>query len=260
MSDKRPIVLCVGGHDPTGGAGVQADIETVTALGGRAVTVITCLTAQDTRNVVAVWPTPPEQLTRQAETLLADIQPQAVKLGLLGSTNAVLAVSRLLEALDVPVVMDPVLAAGGGRPLADEAFRDTYSARLLPRCTLLTPNRSEAAGLTGREDPDEAAETLLDRGTRAVLVTGADLAAERRDAEVINRLYRPDTEVRSWSWPRLPATYHGSGCTLASACALALARGEPIEAAVDAAQGFTWQALQAAEAVGQAQTLPWRGR
>jgi hydroxymethylpyrimidine/phosphomethylpyrimidine kinase len=258
LDHTRPIVLCIGGHDPTGGAGLQADIETVNAVGGRAVTLVSCLTAQDTGNVAALWQNPVEQLRVQADTLLADIRPDAVKIGLLGSPEAAAMVAERVGGMDLPVVLDPVLAAGGGRPLAAESLVAVLRSKLLPHCTLLTPNRAEATRLGGHERCDDAVAALLKAGAGAVLVTGADSAAERADDVVINRLYRDDAAPRHWTWPRLAATYHGSGCTLASACATLIALGTPIESAVEQAQAFTWKALRAAEAPGQGQPLPGR--
>jgi hydroxymethylpyrimidine/phosphomethylpyrimidine kinase len=253
--DEIPIVLCVGGHDPTGGAGIQADIETVTALGGRALTLVTALTAQDSRNVQAVWPTAGAAFSVQLDTLLSDISPTAVKIGLIGSADLVDVLAERLTGFAGPVVVDPVLAAGGGFQLAHDDLLAAIRERLLPYATLITPNRAEARRLARLEDPDASASALLDAGAGAVLLTGADEAADDR---VVNRLFTPAVAPQTFEWPRLDGVFHGSGCTLASACAIQLARDQPLHDAVAAAQAFTHRALRCAVRPGRGQALPHR--
>jgi hydroxymethylpyrimidine/phosphomethylpyrimidine kinase len=252
---RPPIILCIGGLDPTGGAGIQADIETVTALGARALTLITALTAQDTRDVVRILPTPVEFFASQADTLLRDIRPDAIKVGLLGSTALVPEISSVLAAFRGPVVIDPVLAAGGGFDLEGAGLVDAVWARLVPRAALLTPNRAEARRLSGCDDPTEAAQAMLCQGAGGVLLTAAD---EAEGDQVRNLLFSRDAAPRPFSWPRLAHHYHGSGCTLASACATRLAMGDDLVAAAAAAQAFTWKALESADRVGGGQRLPRR--
>lgn len=251
---QRPIVLCIGGHDPTGGAGIQADIETVTALGGRATTLVTALTAQDTHNVAARWPTPAPAFAKQFDQLVADIDTAAIKIGMPGDAALVVELARRLRDVGGPVVLDPVLAAGGGFDLADQRLVDVVREQLLPRCTLVTPNRAEARRLSGCNDSDAAVEALLDAGAGAVLLTGADEAVGDR---VINRLSTTGRQ-RDYSWRRLPGGYHGSGCTLASACATLLAHGRALDDAVGDAQSFTHRALERAIVAGRGQRLPER--
>ena len=253
----RPCILCIGGHDPTGGAGIQADIETVTALGARAVTLVTCLTAQDTRNVQGLFATAEDDFRRQRDILLADVAPDAVKIGVLGSPLIAVAIADWLDHFSGPVVLDPVLAAGGGTPLATADLTQRLRTDILPQTTLVTPNRAELRQLAGADDEATAAQQLLSQGADGVLVTGADEAATD---QVSNTLYRHGVANTAWQWPRLPNTYHGSGCTLASACATHLALGDDLEAAAAAAQTFTWKSLADAESVGAGQWLPRRWR
>jgi hydroxymethylpyrimidine/phosphomethylpyrimidine kinase len=256
--DRLPSVLCIGGHDPTGGAGIQADIETLATHRVRAFTLVTCLTAQDTANVREIWPTPAAQFRRQRDTLLDDLTPDVVKIGLLGSAEVAAAVLEWIAAVDLPIVLDPVLAAGGGARLSDRRLLQTLRSGLLPKTRLAVPNRAELSALSAaRAEPDAAAE-LLSLGTQAVLVTGADAASAQGSDQVTNTLYTRADPTRSWNWPLLPGVYHGSGCTLASACAAGLAQGKPLHEAVRSAQDFTWQALQRAEDLGRAQHLPTR--
>jgi hydroxymethylpyrimidine/phosphomethylpyrimidine kinase len=254
MNASPPIVLSLSGHDPTGGAGIQADIETLARFGCHPATVATCLTVQDSVDVARLSPQSAADFLEQAETLLRDLKVAAIKIGLLGSAEIALVVDGLLAAYPgVPVVLDPVLAAGGGRTLAGDSLIDILRCRLLPRATVSTPNTLEARKLSGQNDPDACARTLLDLGCPAVLLTGA----HEDGPEVVNRLYRA-AGVASWHWPRLPYSYHGSGCTLASAVAALLALGRDIEAAAAEAQQFTWQALHHGFKLGRGQHFPNR--
>jgi hydroxymethylpyrimidine/phosphomethylpyrimidine kinase len=256
-SPTRPVVLCLGGHDPVGGAGIQADIETVAALGGHAASAITCLTVQDSRDVHALHPLDPELLRAQAEAVLGDLPVAAVKIGLIGDAALVPVLATLLRRYpDLPVVLDPVLAAGGGRDLAGTALQHAMLTELLPLTTLLTPNLAEAQRLSAVQAADDCAAALLATGCKAVLLTGADSAGDA--PEVVNRLYRPGQRSARWHWPRLPHSYHGSGCTLAAACACLLAQGHELTEAVAEAQRFTDAALHAGWRPGHGQHLPWR--
>jgi hydroxymethylpyrimidine/phosphomethylpyrimidine kinase len=249
-----PLILLIGGHDPSGGAGLQADLETVAAHGCQAITLVTCLTAQDTRNVHKLYPQPAADFRHQLELLLTDINPDMLKIGLLGDARLANALADYLPQLDLPVVLDPVLAAGGGTELASAALLEVMRDRLLPQTRLLTPNRAEARRLSGSTSAETAAQALLRTGCQQVLLTGAD---EAQDGQVRNSLFDPDRRV-DYTWPRLPYTYHGSGCTLASACACQLALGLPAAEAVREAQQFTWDALRRANRPGNGQHIPNR--
>lgn len=254
---KLPVVIALGGHDPSGGAGIQADIEAILSNGCHPATVVTCLTVQDTRQVQRIIPLADYLIEQQAETLLADLPVAAFKIGLLGSVEVVQAVHRiLLQAPDVPVVLDPVLAAGGGgAELATLAVVDAIQEYLLPLTTLLTPNVPEAAQLAlSGQTGEEQARSLLAQGCEYVLLTGTHADTAR----VENSLYGNNQCLRTWTWERLPETYHGSGCTLAAACAAQLAQGVDIARAVGSAQAYTWNSLQAARPLGQGQWLPAR--
>ena len=250
-----PCILCIGGLDPTGGAGIQADIETVAALGGRALALVTALTVQDSMDISAVHPVSAQIFGAQMDRLLADIRPDAVKLGLLGAPDLVLAVHELLRDFAGPVVLDPVLAAGGGFDLDGDRLGRMLVEHLVPYSTLLTPNRAEARRLGAEQDAELAAQRLLQYGAGAVLLTGADEASGSR---VTNRLFTPDRAPQAFDWPRLPHRYHGSGCTLASACATRLARGDELAEATRTAQQFTIDALSRADRPGGGQWLPRR--
>ncbi len=254
MKYSPPVVLSLSGHDPTGGAGIQADIETLARLGCYPCTVITALTAQDTLNVRRVMPQAAADFLEQARLVLEDMQVSAIKIGLLGSTELVRAVESVLDqAAGVPVVLDPILAAGGGQNLADGEMIAEIKARLIPRATVLTPNIPEARRLAGSGDSASLARELMALGCPNILLTGA----HEESPDVVNRWYSA-AGVKSYRWPRLPENYHGSGCTLASAVAGCLARGLDMEAAVKEAQGFTWWALNGGYRLGRGQLSPNR--
>ncbi|MBK1722389.1 bifunctional hydroxymethylpyrimidine kinase/phosphomethylpyrimidine kinase [Thiocystis violacea] len=252
---ERPVVLCAGGHDPTGGAGILADAEAVQAAAAFAVTLITALTEQDTCGLRNMYPQPPEQVESQCRRLIADSAPRALKIGLLGSSGIVRILSRIIdEHTKLPVVLDPVLATGTGQNLVDAALLNQLRQHLLHRCTLITPNLPEARTLTDARSPDECAARLLGAGVRWALITGTHDDTE----QVTNRLYGANGVQRTWDWPRLPHAYHGSGCTLASAIAARLAWGMEMQEAVASAQEYTWQALKHAFRTGHCQLTPNR--
>ncbi len=255
MAKRTPVVLCFSGHDPSGGAGLQADIEAIAAQGAHAATVVTALTVQDSSDVYRIYPTAPSVLRAQAERVLADLQPAVIKIGLIGdAANAQLLVALLAEYRQVPVVLDPVLRAGGGRELADGAVIEILYRELLPRCTVITPNAAEARRLTGLQELDRCANALLAFGAQQVLITGGDEST----SSVINRLYGPGETVTRWDWPRLLQQYHGSGCTLAAALAARLALGEDTATAAAAAQQYVAHCLRDARHLGRGQWFPKR--
>ena len=251
-------VLCLSGHDPGGGAGLQADIETLAAQGIHALGVITALTVQDSHNVRRVIATDPRLLDEQLDVLLADMQPDAVKIGLLGSAAQFDVIIHRLAVLAVPVVCDPVLRAGGGADLVAVDFPSALRRQLLPQVTVLTPNASEARRLVPEAagDLDASAAALLADGCMRVLITGGDEA--EASTSVINRCYERNVPTRTCEWPRLPETFHGAGCTLASAIAARLALGDTPDDAIDAGQRWTQRALARAVAVGGGRRIPGR--
>lgn len=256
-SPSPPVVLVIAGGDPSGGAGLAADIQTLTALGAHPAPVVAALTVQDTNNVRRLEAVATELVIEQAQCVLQDMPVAAVKLGLLATAATGAAVASLLAQHPVlPLVVDPVLRAGGGAALADDALLDVYRHRLLPLATLATPNGAEARrlGSAGAELHSNA-EALLAGGVRNLLITGGD----EDTPEVLNTLYARGQTPREFRWPRLPGTYHGSGCTLASAAAALLARGQDLPDAVEGAQRYTWETLKNGWVLGAGQRIPNRG-
>src|SRR5574340_505527 len=248
MSSGPPIVLTFAASDPTGGAGMQADLLTIAAMGCHPLSVLTALTVQDTSGVESLQAIEAERVRAQAEALLADMHVAAFKLGVFGSAENMRVIADILSDLpETPVVLDPVLASGRGDPLASEDMLQAMCELVVPQSTIATPNSIEARRLGG-------AQKLLAMGCEFALVTGTHEPSD----EVVNTLYDGGGVVRADRWQRLPGTYHGSGCTLASAIAAALAAGRAVPEAVRDAQEYTWQTLAAGFAPGRGQFIPNR--
>ena len=233
-----PRILAIAGSDSSGGAGIQADIKTITMLGGYAMTAITAVTAQNTVGVQAVEVLPVELVAAQIESCLGDIGADAIKIGMLGSGAVAHAVADILGPLGIPTVFDPVMIATSGSVLADAKTIAAFE-RLMKVAALSTPNVAELAVLGGPEG--------MGRRGVAYLAKGGD--TERTEIE--DRLVRPGVEDRVWLSPRIETRHtHGTGCTLSSAIATLLGRGLPLEDAIDGAREFVRAALEAAPGFG----------
>ena len=245
-----PRILIIAGSDSGGGAGIQADIKTVTVLGGHAMTAVTAITAQNTLGVTAVHPVPAELILAQIDAVVSDIGVDAVKIGMIGSAFAAEQVARRLEQLKqvqpaLPIVFDPVMAATSGAPLADDATIAAFG-RLMAIATIATPNLPELKRLTAEEDPVAAALSLVSEHGCAVLIKGGH---EEGDA-LADALIETDN-MTSWQGQRIDTTStHGTGCTLASAIALFLAEGASLSDAVGRAREFVRVALREAPGLG----------
>ncbi len=251
-----PVVMSFAGNDPTGGAGIQADIEAIASMGCQAAPVITALTVQDTRNVIRFEPVAATLLIEQARAVLEDMPVACFKLGMLGSVENVEAIHTILRDYpEIPVVVDPILRAGGGSELATEELIDAVKELLLPQTTVLTPNSEEARRLAPEADTlDACGQELLSAGCELVLITGT----HEHTATVDNILYGGMRKLETFSWERLPHSYHGSGCTLASAIAGLLGQGLEPFTAIHEAQEYTWEALKNGYRIGMGQHLPNR--
>lgn len=244
-------VLILAGSDPSGGAGIQADIKTVTCLGGYAMTAITALTVQNTLGVTGVMPVPPETITAQAMACLDDIGADTVKTGMLGDAAVMEAVAQVLDATGAFAVVDPVMVAKGGHPLLAAEAVETLKRLMLPRAGLLTPNAPEAAALTGfavenEDDARRAGEALLAMGVRNVLIKGGHLPG----SEVVDLLFTPD-QVFRFASERIDTPHtHGTGCTLASACAALWRAERPLNETVELARDYVMGAILMAPGLG----------
>jgi hydroxymethylpyrimidine/phosphomethylpyrimidine kinase len=245
-------VLIVAGSDSSGGAGVQADIKTVTALGGYAAAAITALTAQNTSGVFDVLPIPSDFVRRQIDVVLADIGADCVKTGMLHDAGVVAAVAESLAGFpDLPLVLDPVLQATGGTPLLEASAIEVLKRRLIARARVLTPNLPEAEVLLGRriggvEDMVDAARSLTALGARAVVLKGGHLAGSRLRDVVVD-----GDETYVFESARIETRHtHGTGCSLASAIATGLAQGMALKPAIARAHDFVERAIRTAPGFG----------
>lgn len=258
-------VLVIAGHDPSGGAGIHADIETIHSLGGFASTLITGLTVQNSINVQGFSLTDVDMLRRQADALLSDFSYSAIKIGMTGSPAIIRFIGEILDQLPgVPLVLDPVLAAEAGGSLGEEAVPQALMHELFPRAVLVTPNLPEAQLLTGRnardyasssttEHIDACGEDLLNAGCLSALITGT-----HDDTDAVENHLFMRSGISRRQWPRLAGSFHGSGCTLASACAARLALGDSLEQASNHAQEYVYRCLINAWQAGNGQLIPDR--
>jgi hydroxymethylpyrimidine/phosphomethylpyrimidine kinase len=259
-SDFPPIVLTFSATDPSGGAGMQADLLTIASMGGHPLSVVTAITVQDTIGVSDILSIDPEWIADQARSVLEDIPVDVFKIGLLGSVEAISVIAEIVaDYPDIPLILDPVLASGRGDELATEEMIDAMMELLVPQTTLITPNSMEARRLLLDEEDEEitleeCAARIMGVGCEYVLITGT----HENTPQVINTLYSENGIIRTDRWDRLPGSYHGSGCTLASAIATALAHGLDVNEAVKQGQEYTWQSLSQAFRPGMGQYIPDR--
>jgi len=237
-STRPPRILAIAGSDSSGGAGIQADIKTITMLGGYAMTAVTALTAQNTVGVTRVDAVDPAMVGAQIDACVGDIGVDAIKIGMLGSSETASIVADRLEALAVPIVFDPVMVATSGAELADRATIAAFD-RLMKLATLTTPNLAELEALGG-------GEAMASRGV-AYLAKGGDA----NGPVVVDRLIRADGSELRFEGSRIATRHtHGTGCTLSSAIATFLGQGLPLEESIDRARGFVRSALRAAPGFG----------
>ncbi len=250
----RGRVLVAAGSDSGGGAGIQADIKTITALGGYAATAITAITVQDTLGAHDVFDIPPAIVESQMRVVLADIGADAIKSGMLQNADIIAAVAQVIEDLgkNIPYVLDPVMVAKGGAPLIDASAVSLLTKRLLPLASVVTPNVPEAEALTGKniktlEDMKACAQILGDQSGAAVLLKGGHLSGDDvHDVFFYNGVHKIMTS------PRIDTKHtHGTGCTLASAVAAYLAQGLKLEDAVTRARDYVQDAISHAPGFGQ---------
>ena len=266
MTPMPPTVLTFAATDPSGGAGLQADVMTLASIGCHPLSVVTALTVQDTLGVDNVMVFDSEWVNEQARAILEDIHVSAFKLGMLGNVENIAVIAEIMaDYPDTPLLIDPILASGRGDELANDEMQAAMIELLFPQATLITPNSLEARRLAFAEEPeeddelentslDESAERLLSMGCEYVLITGT----HERSSEVVNTLYGEQGLIKAYSWERLPGSYHGSGCTLTSAIAACIAHGLTMEEAIAEAQEYTWQTLKAGFRPGMGQYIPDR--
>lgn len=252
-----PVVLVFAGHDPSGGAGIQADIEAIVSMGCHAATVITALTVQDTTDVKRFVAVDSMLVMEQARAILEDMPVATIKIGMLGSVENVEVIHTILmDYPQIPVVLDPVINSGGGATeLAKEEILDAMAELLFPLTTLLTPNSLELRTCAPEGDNlDACAHELLESGCEYLLVTGT----HENTPDVVNVLYNNFRRMDEFRWERLEGSYHGSGCTLSSAIAGLFGQGMEPHTAVREAQEYVHEALKQGYRIGMGQRLPNR--
>ncbi len=255
-----PAVLTFAATDPSGGAGLQADLLTLASMGCHPLSVVTAITVQDTSGVEGIQSIDADWVSDQARAILEDIPIAAFKIGVMGSVENIAAIAEIVSDYpEIPLVFDPVLASTRGDEFASEDALEAMRQMIVPQTTVLTPNTLELLRLALGEDEDRVpadklARRLTDMGAEYVLVTGTHDST----LDVINTLYGDSGVIRSDRWQRLAGSYHGSGCTLASAIAATIARGLDIEEAVREAQDYTWHALKFGFRPGMGQFIPDR--
>ena len=262
MSDVPPIVLVFSASDPTGGAGMQADVLTLASMGCHPLSVITAITVQDTMGVDDIMSIDADWIADQARCVLEDMAVAAFKIGVIGSVDNVTAIAEVVSDYpEIPLILDPVLGSGRGDELASDDIVVAMRELLIPQTTIITPNSLEARRLAlndrdDKDDPDleECAKRIIASGCEYVLITGT----HENTLQVVNTLYGESGVASSETWQRLPGSYHGSGCTLASAIAATIANGLPMVEAVKDAQEYTWQSLKAGFRAGMGQHIPDR--
>lgn len=252
MQESPQRVLIIAGSDPSGGAGLQADLKAVTCLGGYAMTAVTALTVQNTLGVTEILAIPTAFIRAQAEACLSDIGADAIKTGMLGNADVMQAVAAILDSTDAFKVIDPVMVAKGGHPLLAEDAMDALRTLLIPRADLLTPNAPEAAALTGLEfktpeDMPKIAEALKAMGAKSMLLKGAHLDGDR----ITDGLFTPEG-VHYYTSERIPSRHtHGTGCTLASSIAALNIPERPVSKTVALARDYVREAIIFAPNLGQ---------
>jgi hydroxymethylpyrimidine/phosphomethylpyrimidine kinase len=253
---SRPHVLVISGLDPSGGAGIQADIQAITALGCHPLPVLSCVTVQDTRNVYGASAIDPDIIRQQLDALAGDSPIHAIKTGALGSAEVVdVLVDFIKKHPGIPLITDPVIKAAGGGDLADEALIDRMRERLFPLAEMLTPNGIELELLGQSDDPETAADRLLATGCHSVLATGGHGTGQ----DIINNLYVKGAPPKRFKVGRFGGEYHGTGCTLAASIAAGRASGLGAGPAIGQAQNFVFHAIRHALKVGRGQPVPDRG-
>lgn len=257
---KAPNILTIAGADSGGGAGIQADLKTIAALGGFGLSAITALTAQNGLGVDAIHAPPADFAAQQLQTLLDGFPVAAGKTGMLFSADIINALADILDNTKFPLVVDPVCVSQSGHKLLEDAAVGALKARMLPRATLLTPNVPEAELLAGlcirnEEDAKKAIAALLEMGAGAVLLKGGHMDARPEDAEIFDLLGLPGVAPIApiaLSQPRVDTVHtHGTGCTLSAAIAVGLGHGAPLEEAVRRAQTYLNACLRAGYAPGR---------
>ena len=254
--DKHPEIFIISGFDPFGGAGLIADIETAHALGCRTRAIVSCQTIQNIQDATACMPSDEAMFKQQLHSVIEAQSFSAVKIGLTPSPMIIDIVADVLPHLSCPIVIDPVIAAGGGYVFCDAKTVDHLAHKLIPLCDVATPNVQELKHLAGISNPKQAAASLLKQGCKAVLAS----SEYQEEGYLYHCLYRLQHPPQTYAAKRLPHRYRGSGCILASAIAAYLAHGNELASAIKHAQEFTYNCLLDAISVDKEVAIPQRSQ
>lgn len=256
VTHQRPCILCIGGLDPSGGAGLQADIEAIAQCGGHALPIASCLTVQNTSKAILANVVDTNIIQQQVDALLVDLQIAAFKIGVIPSQEIAIKVAEIITQLPkIPIVLDPVLEASHGIEFVNQETLDSIRDNVLPKTTVVTPNVKELNQLvTGDECITSKARSLCQLGPEHVLVTGT----EENSKNIVHYLVNSENVLSEYHCPRLKHEFHGSGCTLSSAISCFLALDMDINKAVKHAQNYTMQSLENADTPGLGQWMPNR--
>ena len=252
MSYSLPVILTIGGHDPSGGAGIQADIETITSHGCHAVSLITCLTSQNTKDFFKVDVLNPNIFNSQAESLLSDITIDAIKIGVIGNLKMLEEINKLLNKLEgVAVIFDPGIKSTSGGTLTESTLLESLKSLIFPKSFLVTPNIEELKSISGKRDLSSALEDLFSFSPKHILVKDVQKSKDH----IINSLYTDNKLINSWINRKIEGSYHGTGSNLASSIACSIAKSKNIEESIKLAQEFTSKAIKNSIRVGKGQKI-----
>ena len=252
MKKNFPVVLAIGGHDPTGGAGIQSDIETITSHDCHAVSLITCLTSQNTERFLTLDPVNPSTFATQAKTLISDIHIDVIKIGAVGNFKIVEKIYDLINSMqNTAVIVDPVIKSSTGGLLANKETIEALKSLILPKSFLITPNLDEVKALSGEDNLDQSLEALCELCQQYILVKDV----EESEKSVINNLYSKSKLLKHWESPRKEGQFHGTGCSLASSIACFIAKSVNILESIDLAQKHTLKAINNSIGIGKGQKI-----
>lgn len=252
MIDNLPVVLTIGGYDPTGGAGITADIRTINSLNCYAITLISCLTSQNTQEFSAIEQINPELFANQANLLLSDFKVDVLKIGVLKGTRIIEETKKIIDKLEnIKVVIDPIIRSSSGGLLSDKTDLEALRELIFPNAYLITPNLKEAKILSGEEDLNLVIEKLRSFSSCYFLIKDV----KRSQDQIVNHLYSNKELKKSWCIPKIPGSFHGTGCHLASSISCFLAQSKDLEEAIELGQKNTKGAIKRSLKIGQDQSI-----
>ena len=252
MTDNLPVVLTIGGYDPTGGAGITADIRTINSLNCYAITLISCLTSQNTQEFSAIEQVDPELFTNQANLLLSDFKIDVLKIGVLKGTRIIEETKKIIDKLkNIKVVIDPVIRASTGGLLSDKTDLEALRELIFPNAYLITPNLKEAKILSGEEDLNLVIEKLRSFSSCYFLIKDVNLSQD----QIVNHLYSNKELKKSWSIPKIPGSFHGTGCHLASSISCFLAHSKGLKESIELGQKNTFEGINSSVELGKGQSI-----